>query len=82
MDVLDNLTEVKDNVIYEKGHIRLLTLWAITEDDGNKWLMFIQISLQFYQDHKKKLFELFKRNDKNRSWYNSTTAAATLIPLH
>ena len=38
---------------------------------GEEWLVFIQISLQTYKDHKSKLVDMFKRNSrntKNKTW--------------
>lgn len=71
--MLNPSTEVKLDVLYElkRAHPIVDFVGHLTGNDNNQWLMFIQISLQPYQQHRTKLGDIFRRtseNITNKSW--------------
>lgn len=57
---------LKENILYElrAGHPIVDALGLLKANDGNFWLVFIQVSLQHYADHRS-LCDLFKRAPKH-----------------
>jgi len=73
MEKLLNSTTVQTNIMYElrRAHPIIDFVGNLTDDRNKEWLVFIQISLQSYTAHKKKLYEMLQRNsgnDENASW--------------
>jgi len=56
--LVNNSTEVKNDPIFD-------FVGNLTDTDNDVWVVFIQISLQSYTSHDKKLDEMFKRNSGN-----------------
>ena len=73
MDALNQYTPVQPDQLYElkRAHPVIDFVGLLTSTTKSKWLVFIQVSLQSYQQHKSKLVNMFKQgsgNKKNNSW--------------
>ena len=63
----------EENVLYElkRAHPIIDCVGYLSDTASRKWLVFIQISLQSYSEHKTKLSKLFRcylGNPDNKSW--------------
>jgi len=70
---LNQNTPVQPDQLYElkRAHPVIDFVGLLTSTTESKWLVFIQLSLQSYQQHRSKLVDMFKQgsgNEENNSW--------------